>query len=56
MTMNLEIQIEELRAELNSVCDAAERPQIEIELELARAELAVVLAEQDGSIEAEPPF
>lgn len=56
MTMNLEIQIDELRAELSSVCDVAERRQIEVELELARAELAVALAEQDGIIDAKPPF
>lgn len=56
MTMNLEIQIDELRAELSNVCDVAERRQIEVELELARAELAVALAEQDGIIDAKPPF
>ncbi|WP_187152412.1 hypothetical protein [Allorhizobium ampelinum] len=56
MTMILEIQIEELRLELNSAFDIIERRQIEIELELARAELAVTLAEQDGVIDAEPPF
>jgi len=55
MMLFLEIEIEQLRAELN-FCDPAERRQIEVELELARAELAVVLAEQDGAIDAEPPF
>ncbi|WP_179869762.1 hypothetical protein [Rhizobium chutanense] len=54
--MTIEQHIEELRAELNNACDAAERRQIEGELELARAELAVQLAEQVGAAEAEPPF
>nr|WP_172684616.1 hypothetical protein [Rhizobium rhizogenes]ASK42121.1 hypothetical protein [Rhizobium rhizogenes] len=54
--MTIEQHIEELRAELNNACDAAERRQIEGELELARAELAVQLAEQVGTIKAEPPF
>lgn len=56
MTYELEIQIEELRAELNNACDAAERREIRTELELARAELAIITAEQDGSVDAEPPF
>jgi hypothetical protein len=54
--MTIEQHIEELRRELNSVCDAAERRQIETELELAEADLAVMLAEQEGAVEAEPPF
>lgn len=54
--MTIEQHIEELRAELKNTCDAAERRQIEGELELAQAELAVQLAEQAGAIEAEPPF
>lgn len=54
--MTIEQQIEELRLELKSVCDAAERRQIETELELAEADLAVMLAEQEGAVEAEPPF
>ena len=33
-----------------------ERREIEIELELACAELAVIMAEQEGAIDAEPPF
>lgn len=53
--MTIEQHIEELRAELRNA-DPAERRQIEGELELARAELAVRLAEQAGAIEAEPPF
>ena len=36
--------------------DAAERRQIKAELELAQAELAAALAEQDGSHSSEPPF
>lgn len=54
--MTIEQHIEELRRELNSVCDAVERRQVEGELQLAQADLAVALAEQDGVIEAEPPF
>ena len=54
--MTIEQHIEELRAELNNACDATERRQIELELELARADLAVALAEQVGAVEAEPPF
>ncbi|MCW0001802.1 hypothetical protein OE766_26665 [Pararhizobium sp. YC-54] len=54
--MTIEQQIAELRAELNSTCDAVERRQIEAELQLAQADLALMLAEQDGTIEAEPPF
>ncbi|MCZ7976319.1 hypothetical protein OLP54_14065 [Agrobacterium sp. MAFF310724] len=54
--MTIEQHIEEMRAELNNACDAAERRQIEGELELAQAELVVELAEQVGAIDAEPPF
>ncbi|ULR42503.1 MULTISPECIES: hypothetical protein [Rhizobium] len=54
--MTIEQHIEELRAELRNACDAAERRQIEAELQLAQADLTVALAEQDGTIEAEPPF
>lgn len=53
--MTIELHIEELRAELNH-CDPAERRQIEAEIALAQAELSVILAEQDGAIDAEPPF
>ncbi|MBY3397323.1 hypothetical protein HFN88_32325 [Rhizobium laguerreae] len=52
----IEQQIEELRAELNACIEPAERRQIEAELEIAQAGLIVMLAEQDGSTEAEPPF
>ena len=54
--MTIEQHIEELRAELKSAFDSAERRQIEAELELAQTALVVMLAEQVGSIEAEPPF
>ncbi|MDE3765446.1 hypothetical protein [Sinorhizobium meliloti] len=56
MTHELEIQIEELRAELRNAFDCAERSQIEAELEVAQAELAITIAELDGLAEAEPPF
>jgi hypothetical protein len=53
--MTLEQHIEELRAELNNA-ELAERHQIEVELEIAQAELNVAIAEQEGTIDAEPPF
>jgi hypothetical protein len=55
MTIALEIQVEELRAELRNA-DPAERRQIEAELELAQAELAAAITEQEGTIDAAPPF
>ena len=55
MTIALEIQIEELRAELRNA-DAAERRQIEAELEMAQAELAAAIAQQEGTLDAAPPF
>lgn len=54
--MTIEQHIEELRAELRNAWGAAERRQIEAELQLAEADLAVTLAEQEGAVEAEPPF
>ncbi|UJW77760.1 hypothetical protein [Rhizobium sp. SL42] len=54
--MTIEQHIEELRAELKNVCNAAERREIQTELELVQAELRVVAAEQDGCADAEPPF
>jgi predicted lipid carrier protein YhbT len=54
--MTIEHHIEELRLELKNAWDAAERRQIETELQLAEADLAVMLAEQEGAVEAEPPF
>jgi hypothetical protein len=56
MTYELEIQIEELRAELKNACDAVERREIQTELQLAQAELAIITAEEDGSVDAGPPF
>ncbi|CDM59973.1 MULTISPECIES: hypothetical protein [Rhizobium] len=56
MTYDIEIQIEELRSELRECIDPDERREIEVELELARAELAVIIAEKDGWLKAEPPF
>ncbi|MEI2298758.1 hypothetical protein [Ensifer sp. MJa1] len=55
MTIALEIQVDELRRELANA-DPAERRQIEAELDLAEAELAVAIAEQDGTFDAAPPF
>lgn len=56
MTYELEIQIEELRAELRNAVDGAERRQIQAELEVLQAELAVAAAEMNGLADAEPPF
>lgn len=54
--MTIEQHIEELRAELKNAIDASERQQIEAEFEMSEAELLVALAEQDGCVDAEPPF
>lgn len=56
MTYSLEIQIEELRAELRNAIDGAERRQIQAELEIIQAELAIAAAELDGLAKIEPPF
>jgi ABC-type phosphate transport system auxiliary subunit len=56
MTYELVIQIEELRAELRNAVDGAERRQIQAELEVLQAELAVAATEMDGLADAEPPF
>lgn len=56
MTISLEMQREELRAEFRNACDPAERRQIAAELEMVQAELAAIEAEQDGRISAELPF
>lgn len=56
MTYELEIHIEELRAELRNAVDGAELRQIQAELDIAQAELIVAGAELDGLAEAEPPF
>ncbi|MEB3047376.1 hypothetical protein [Rhizobium mulingense] len=55
MAICIDEVIELLRAELGNA-DPAERRQIENELELALAEREVIEAEQDGRIDAEPPF
>ncbi len=55
-TMHLEQHIEELRLEINATCDRSERRELELELELARAELAVIMAEQEGLVSTKPPF
>ena len=56
MTISLEMQVEELRAETKNACEANERRQIAVELELALAELAAVEAEQYSRVTAEPPI
>lgn len=56
MTFFIEAQIEELRAELSNAIDPLERRQIIAELDLARAELNVALAELAGAMDTEPPF
>lgn len=55
MTIALEIHLEELRAELRNA-HPTERRNIEAELELAQAELIAAMAEQNGTIDPEPPF
>jgi hypothetical protein len=56
MTYDIEIQIEELRAELRNACDAGERRQIQAELEIAQAELAAASEQQDETVNREPPY
>ncbi len=56
MTNELERQIEELRAELSDAVDPDERRQIAAELDFAKAELTLAMAELDGRVDAEPPF
>ncbi|MBD9560631.1 hypothetical protein [Ensifer sp. ENS03] len=56
MTHSLEIQIEELRAELTGTISDSERREIKIELELAQAELAIITAQQEDRAVPEPPF
>ncbi|MBY5768441.1 hypothetical protein [Rhizobium leguminosarum] len=55
MTTCIDEVIALLQAELRNA-DTAERRQIENALELALAEREVIWAEQDGRIDAEPPF
>ena len=54
MTYELEMQVEELRAELGH-CDPAERHQIAAELEQARAALKAAIVAQETATDAEPP-
>lgn len=54
--MLLEQHIEKLRLEISASVDPVERRELELELELARAELAVIIAEQEGLVSTEPPF
>ncbi|MEB2846657.1 hypothetical protein [Endobacterium cereale] len=56
MTMSLETLIEELRAELSNTWDPAERRLLIAELDLARAELQVIIAQLSGARDSEPPF
>jgi hypothetical protein len=53
--MLLEQHIEELQAELRNAGYSDARCEIEVELELARAELAMIIAEQEGLMPAEAP-
>ncbi|MFP3547415.1 hypothetical protein SB748_28845 [Rhizobium sp. SIMBA_035] len=55
MTYDIEIQIEELRAELRKACDAGERRLIETELEAAQEELAEKKAAFEALVSEEPP-
>ena len=54
--MTIEQHIDELRAELRNAYDAIECRELQAELVCAEAELAVIIAEQDGSLDLEPPF
>lgn len=56
MIYELAIQMEELRAELRDAENAAERRQIQAELESAQAERIVAGAKLDGLAESEPAF
>ncbi len=55
MTNELDRTILELKAELRNA-HPDERRQIEAELELAKAEWEVIVAEMEGRASAEPPF
>ncbi|WP_273545873.1 hypothetical protein [Agrobacterium tumefaciens] len=41
---------------MQNAVDPGERHQIETELDLAKAELTLAIAEMDGRGDAEPPF
>jgi len=53
--MELEIQIEELRAELRNAVDAEERCQITAELDELTGELEAIVARQIADVESGPP-
>jgi hypothetical protein len=55
MTYELEMQVEELRAEL-AHCDPTQRHQIAAELGQARAALKAAIAAQETVTDAEPPL
>ncbi|WP_165418241.1 hypothetical protein [Rhizobium ruizarguesonis] len=55
MTNELDRTILELKAELRNA-HPDERRQIEAELQLAKAEREVIVAEMEGRASAEPPF
>lgn len=55
MTYDLDRTILELEAEIRNA-DPAERRQIEAELDLARAEREVIIADIEGRSVTEPPF
>lgn len=56
MTYDIEIQIEELRAELRNACEVGERRQIQTELDAAQAELAAAVALLNETVDREPPY
>lgn len=56
LAIALEMQIDELPAELRNAVDAGERRQIAAELEFAQAEFAAIKFEQDGRIGGESPL
>jgi hypothetical protein len=56
MSDTTEIQVEELKAELRNLCGGPERQRIQLELDLAKAEVALLIGEQIGEIDPDPPF
>ncbi|KSV66813.1 hypothetical protein N182_34915 [Sinorhizobium sp. GL2] len=52
--MTIEQHIEELRAAIRNACNTAERFELEYELQLARANLAEIAAEQERCAKAVP--
>lgn len=55
MTISLEMQVEELRAELRNAFDAKERRMIKAELATAEAKLAQKEVAFEALISSEPP-